>query len=671
MSALGLFSYFLSKTGSSFFLILFLAFLGIFFYGCKDVLSFTREFFEDSEGFPGEVIVIPNESLWVEIFAAQELNDHLKEMTGRMPLVVFEKDIPKQANWLFFLGGTERARLAGFSTDGFGPNRARIIVKDNEVIIAGGDEEGDPLNDRTWVGTLFGVYSFLEKECGVRWLWPGSLGAFVPRKEIFDFVSGERDYSPPFQQSMYRICSLTDGGHLMEDAKFFYRAQRVWLRRHRFGRTVDFGYGHAFYEYWDRFGVTFPEYFNLLPDGTRRPDPLYEEGKPVRVSMDVTSLAFRKQVIKDWYESRTTRRSWINAVENDAPGKCVDEDCLAWDSGEPLRIRGEVMSRVVSEAVSVEKARRAYLNKDVSWYRFLGSLSDRYARFYLALLEEGRKVDPAVKVVGGGYANRREPPVEVRLNKDVVVLVTPAVMFPWTKEKRDDFFKQWEGWQESGASLVLRPNYCLDGHVFPVFYAHYLAEAFRFSAQRGLVATDFDSLTGQWATQGPNSYLLARLHNDVSLSAEVILEEYYKAFGNARSGVAAYFAFWQKVSDRVTQEEYDGDWLHFLTSATKIFSPDVMSKAEELLREAERLAMGERLSEQRVAFLRLGFSHVQLCLKVERAYRMALDSGDWDNFDKVLAALHDFRVMHQGTFFSNHWFLSYLEKEAWKERNAD
>ena len=111
----------------------------------------------------------------------------------------------------------------------------------------------------------------------------------------------------------------------------------------------------------------------------------------------------------------------------------------------------------------------------------------------------------------------------------------------------------------------------MDGHVFPVFYAHYLAEAFQFTAQRGLIATDFDSLTGQWATQGPNPYLLARLHNDVSLSVEAILEEYYQAFGHACSGVAAYFAFWQKVSDRVTQEEYDGDWLHFLPSATKIF----------------------------------------------------------------------------------------------------
>ena len=31
-------------------------------------------------------------------------------------------------------------------------------------------------------GTLLGVYEVLEDYLGVRWLWPGDLGTYVPRR---------------------------------------------------------------------------------------------------------------------------------------------------------------------------------------------------------------------------------------------------------------------------------------------------------------------------------------------------------------------------------------------------------------------------------------------------------------------------------------------------------
>ena len=42
--------------------------------------------------------------------------------------------------------------------------------------------EGDPLasNLGTPVGTLFAVYDVLDNDLGVRWLWPGKSGEFVP-----------------------------------------------------------------------------------------------------------------------------------------------------------------------------------------------------------------------------------------------------------------------------------------------------------------------------------------------------------------------------------------------------------------------------------------------------------------------------------------------------------
>ena len=45
---------------------------------------------------------------------------------------------------------------------------------------------------------------------------------------------------------------------------------------------------------------------------------------------------------------------------------------------------------------------------------------------------------------------------------------------------------------------------------WPHSYSHQFADQFQYFAAHGMIATDFDSLLGQWAAQGPTMYLLAR-----------------------------------------------------------------------------------------------------------------------------------------------------------------
>jgi hypothetical protein len=40
------------------------------------------------------------------------------------------------------------------------------------------------------VGTLFGVYEFLERQLRVRWLWPGKLGEAFPGKRALGWARG-------------------------------------------------------------------------------------------------------------------------------------------------------------------------------------------------------------------------------------------------------------------------------------------------------------------------------------------------------------------------------------------------------------------------------------------------------------------------------------------------
>lgn len=154
-----------------------------------------------------------------------------------------------------------------------------------ELIIAGKDAtRGDPLNANTHAGTLFGVYDILDNDMQVRWLWPGKLGEIIPKHTSLSLSAKDGSFKPLFWFKVWRGGSSSD--------------ERVWLRRHRFGRSVQPSYGHSFGRYWSRFGKTHPEYFTMLPDGTRRQDPT--EPGDERMTMCVSEPGLVKQIIEDW-----------------------------------------------------------------------------------------------------------------------------------------------------------------------------------------------------------------------------------------------------------------------------------------------------------------------------------------------------------------------------------
>ena len=93
--------------------------------------------------------------------------------------------------------------------------------------------------------------------------------------------------------------------------------------------------------------------------------------------MCVTNKGFIHQVIEDWKADPT---KFINANENDTPGKCVCAECMAADESE--------------DEGRLQRTKDAYAKKDPAWYAELGSVTQRYCKFYMDLLEEGRKTNP-------------------------------------------------------------------------------------------------------------------------------------------------------------------------------------------------------------------------------------------------------------------------------------
>ncbi|NUQ02172.1 MAG: DUF4838 domain-containing protein, partial [Armatimonadetes bacterium] len=493
-----------------------------------------------------------------------------------------------------YLGPCRAAAAAGLNPAGLKSDGFYLQTRGGDLFIIGRDGPEDPLQTTTLAGTLMGVYELLETQLGVRWLWPGELGTEVPRRTELTLPDLNLRYEPPLLQRQVRSGLNLRGdlsrGFTAEGASAYARAQTVFLRRHRMAQTVPLKYGHAYESWWEQHGQQHPEWFQLLANGKRGP-----ASPRSRFSMCVSNPEFHEQVVQTWRELRQTRPGInLNGCENDIAGLCTCESCLAWDGPQPTDIHPRFGPRVVS---------------------------DRYAQFWLTVQQMAAKEDPSAFVLGYAYVNYAPPPSEkIKLNENVWVGTVPDLFFPRSEEEQAWVKTQWEGWRRTGCRLFLRPNYTLDGYCMPQIYATQFADEFRFEAERGMIATDFDSLTGQWSTQGPNLYLLMRLHTRFERTADDLLAEYYAGFGPAGPKVREYFEQWERYSNDVVRKGKAsgmGIYSTYASQAHLLFPEEALAASDKILAEAAALAR-EPAHTARVAWLRKGLEHAILASRTAR-----------------------------------------------------
>jgi hypothetical protein len=158
----------------------------------------------------------------------------------------------------------------------------------------------------------------------------------------------------------------------------------------------------------------------------------------------------------------------------------------------------------------------------------------------------------------------------------------------------------WEAWQQAGARRIYwRPNILLAGrrdgklHVM----TQRLADTMRFMADRGMAATDFDSIIHNWAVHGLNYYATARLTWNPQLTADEILDSYCQpGFGAGAAFIKQYFLAAQQ----------------FTASPEPSFTPDALRQLRSLLDAAEHAAGDEEPVRARIAFLRMGLNFTEL-----------------------------------------------------------
>ncbi len=680
-------------------------------------------------------VVVPDQHPSSVMMAAKELqNTVFKATNARLPIYL-ESQVDQQAYaGLIYLGDCQKTQAVGIDAQAFGRFEGVVKTAGNNLFIVGHDEEGDVIESCLMgavtisSGTLFSVYDFLENDMGVRWLWPGELGEYIPTQSAINVSGLDRSTKPTLKHSMFRLTKRNIKNDAWDStySAEFYDAQRLWLARQRFSMPVNMEIQHSFQSYWKWYGKNHPEFFNQLPDGSRRPLPPkdfwedMEKNDPetfgqyangfnqkvpdypisdyaaVNVTLCVSNPDLHEQIVNNYWKlyqgyleryrekhgtdpklDTYARQNTIAVCENDTPGMCTCDQCRAWDPADPVFDEHPYWSKKIFPDVSERFSALAAVDGGGTDGK-TPSLSDRYAKFYLAVQKKAQKYNPDINVFGYAYVNYMEPPTNVKLNDRVIISFVGWPMFPYTQTQMDKARNFWDGWRATGASMCLRPNSPHSGHNLPIYYARKLGNEYIHGYKNGMIAVDYDSLHGQWSTQGPSLYVLGRLNVRPDMSVDEILDEYYDAFGPAKAAVKDYFDHWEKVSDAVTDEQFaqykkerpgGGTWRRWLKLADLVFTQDVMAEGRRLIDAAIAAADDDAVAKQRVEFLEKGFVDADMTLRVLLA-QMAHDENATDEnlkkFDDLKDQLRAYRHSVERDNISDMGYSFYLEKYMYK-----
>lgn len=549
---------------------------------------------------------------------AEELAGYIEKSSGSRPGVVqgTPDPIPEHAIWIGYQPAVDEL----FPDVDFEFEHAEeiLITANGDHLFVGGRDRWDPENldahlidlDVEGVqqkyGTINAVYTFLQNQLGVRWLWPGELGEDVPVSKDIAIAPLEYRFHPRMRArgGMFNYSQLGNRG---------YGKSQEWTKRQRLQlSSLSLDGGHGFGDWWERYHEKHPEIFALQPDGTRSGHPSPRNAKLCQSNPLVWDL-WLEGVEEDL--AKNPNQITFNGSPNDgwSSGHCVCENCRAWDhpDGEPRLMH---------------------------WYHYREerpALSDRHVTFanHLADKLKQRFPDKDYRVLMLCYGHSRPAPVEARPAENVI-MVSVANFFgrtglvdrgsTWGTKHRDQF----AAWGKVAPHLAWRPNTGSPAgwqQGLPDLSVQQTIEDYKFIAENHCIGVYIDAVWEHWATHGPQYYMMAQLAWDPSQDAAAILEEYYqRAFGPAAGNVRAYYetieeermAFLKEKNYATTREDFPD-----------LYDDDLLGRAEKHLDSAaEQVAGKNNVYSDRIAFVRAGLDFTKLLVE-----NISLMSGYWDD----------------------------------------
>ncbi len=360
----------------------------------------------------------------------------------------------------------------------------------------------------TGSGTKFGVYEFLERYVGVRWLMPGPDGEDVPQQD---------DVVVAFTSVIDEPAAISR--HFFgTEAWYTLQTTADWAERNRMHDAIKFH--HYLNVLFDpQVFATHPEYYpgGVVPSHPYAWQPCLND--------DTAAAAIWR--IKDYFHNFPNEKSFSLGI-NDSDNYCAADVALA---------NGKINSIGV---VDMSDVYYAWVNQVVE-----GVLED-YPDKKFGLL---------------AYWNVYDPPSTVMLNSHVIPYITDDRLTwidPDMAAIGNDITEQW---QLKADNLGFYEYLFGTPYNLPRVYMNQMADNYEYAKEHNVVAHVAELYPN--FGEGPKPWLSAKLQWDPDQDVDLLLDEWYeRTVGeDAASYLEQYFDLWENFwTVRVLNTDWYLDW---------------------------------------------------------------------------------------------------------------
>ncbi len=562
-------------------------------------------------GKPKAVIVVGSGASEDEMSAADELQIYIEKSSG--VLIPIRRDDEEVSGNVIAVGRNEININSGLGFDELQKEGFRIKADVNILSLAGKDD----------TGTQVAVYSFLEKYLGIRWFWPGELGEVVPQLKTISVGqiddTEEHDYKWRNRGPDGALWGSPTGPTEMHARELVLGITRehqkeveLWEKRNKYGGMKIYG-GHVLGEIFppEKYAKTNPEYYALVNGKREVPgkDYDYKHGGQICTT--------NPEVIKvtiEWVRRFLDEYPDYDAVHvtmNDGRGFCECENCRALDSGEFVKRPG-----IDAEEMKKRPARYTVI-------------TDRIFTFANQVAEEVQKTHPGKYIANMAYSRYLTPPKRIKLHPYVI---PQYCLWSAYKHASADVRKEHEGIAAAWANASEKTGiyeYYINGS-WPGLHRvvmPYIAESIKYLYNQGIDLYQMQS-GDEFAINGMNYYVAAKLLWDTSLDEREILDDFYeKAFGDAGDAIRRFHIRLQNAWTMLTINGEDVSCQSLKrTRLLRYFTPELLGECQRYLMEALKEADNE-IVKKRVEFYAKGFSYALLTVDAVRASKRLELSG--------------------------------------------
>lgn len=523
-----------------------------------------------------------------ETTAAAELQKYIAEICGIT--LELKTDASEPLEHEIIVGKTNRESEGGFTIDraALGDEGFTVKVVGEKLVIAGGELRG----------TLYGVYTFLEKDLGCRRYTPEV--TYIPESETLK-IDATLDYSqkPVFE---YRY---TDW-HSSHDPDW-----RVKQKINEGARSEAYG-GSVFYADFchtmerlvpETYFNEHPEYFSYREDLGRR-----TKGQRCLTNPDVVNITIQnaRQALLN-----NPRAKIMSVTQNDNQEYCQCPDCKASDemyggpSGTNIRFVNQVAEALEEEFPDVEFDTFAY----------------QYTRTPPKNIVPRDNVIVRLCSIECCFSHPLEECGHHRIKSERRTDKFPyfEADTPWgrSKDVESQFAGDLKGWSEICSKLYIwdyTNNYLVYLAIFPNF--HVFSPNMRFFAENNVQGVfeegKASSKSGEFGEA--KAYILAKLMWDPYCDVEYLLDDFLQGYYGKESApyIKEYINIVTNKVINTNQHLYTFLW-HY---EGMYFTPKERRQTESLWNSAESHAGNEQQLE-RIRRSRLSFRHYKASMLLD------------------------------------------------------